>query len=193
MSCDRCIVGLKEKKNKFGTEETLELIHDGQSAMRFKNLVAGIARLQQQHKSDTNFGATEDPSALSHVLSEAADWYRAQLSPNDKFVCPLLIEQSEPYQYAAIDSVLEKAVELQIDPQAEPYLMWIPRMGLCLSLPPFWRRENVGGTACYYNIQYDVLVTSHPASGFLAAYADQVRDWVKAQDACSVLSINPRK
>jgi hypothetical protein len=161
-----------------GTRDRVKLVHDGKSTLRFDALVS---LLEKQRNASVPLEFAEDTSMVERAITAATEWYR-QLLPLKVYSCPRDIEKSEAYQYANIEEVLSRAEELRINPEKEPYLLWIPRMALCLPLPPFWRAKRVDELLYYYNLEYDVVTTTHPSSALLMDFTGDVRAMLIKQE-----------
>lgn len=178
-------IGLRTKTGKIQADEKLEIVHDGKSSFRFNCLIEYIEN--KRGKPDLNM-IPEKEEKLHDAMNSAKEFYKKLLPPK-QYTCPSSIEETVAYQHADIDRVLEMAAECGIDSKHEPYLLWIARMFLCIPLPPFWRKRTIGDSVVYYNAEYDVLSTIHPASDYVLSYIDNVRDLFASKKA-NILSIS---
>lgn len=149
----------------------VNIISNGVAAFRYNLL---MRQIDERRVSGGSVFLAEDPDKLAAALKTATEWYE-QLLPENTFTCPESIEQSESYQYANIESVLNQALQLNIDYENEPYLLWIARMATCFPLPPLWRKKEYGCAPIFYNIEYEVISEDHPSQHFLREYVKKAR------------------
>lgn len=163
-----------DKKTKFGIQDYLKLIHQGKTSFIFDDLINNIDDRRRSHLS---LQFEEDQEALDSAMKTAEIWYRSLLPENTLF-CPKDIEETKAYQYANIDDILENAEELSINPNKEPYLLWIPRILCSIDLPPFWRVKPLGDYIFYYNIEHDIISQKHPGIDFFKEYTSNIKDFL---------------
>ncbi len=170
-------VGLRNRQGRLGIAENLGVVHDGRSAFRFGLLMQYV---ESRRGDPLKNILSEDDAKVREALAEAHKYY-CTIVPENTYVCPSEIERTEAYQYAEVDRVLALAADYGIDVKTEPYLVWVARMALCLTLPPFWRRQPIGDQVLFYNMELDIMTSVDPTKEFVTGFLRSVRHKVAEQ------------